>query len=49
MTVYALRRAIFVNYDLLFRDLLRLSMALCASHGGVTAGQRQVGLVMVKR
>ena len=49
MTVYALRRAIFVNYDLLFRDLLCLSMALCASHGGVTAGQRQVGLVMVKR
>ena len=49
MTVYALRRAIFVNYDLLFRDLLRLRMALCASHGGVTAGQRQVRLVMVKR
>ena len=49
MTVNALRRAILVNYDLFFRDLLRLSMALYASHGGVTAGQRQVGLVMVKR
>ena len=49
MTVYALSRAIFVNYDLLFRDLLGLSMALCASHGGVPAGQRQVRLVVVKR
>ena len=49
MAVYALSRAIFVNYDLLFGDLLRLSMALCASHGGVTTGQRQVGLVMVER
>lgn len=49
MAVYALRRTILVNYDLLFRNLLRLGMALCASHGGVTTGQRQVGLVMVKR
>ena len=49
MTVNALGRTIFVNYDLLFRNLLRLRMALCASHGGVTTGQRQVGLVMVKR
>jgi len=49
MAVYALSRAILVNYDLLFGDLLRLSMALCASHGGVATGQRQVGLVMVKR
>ena len=49
VTVYALSRTVLVNYDLLFRDLLCLSMALCASHGGVTTGQRQVGLVMVKR
>ena len=49
VAVYALGRTILVDYDLLFRDLLCLSMALCASHGGVTAGQRQVGLVMVKR
>jgi hypothetical protein len=49
MTVNALGRTILVNYDLLIRNLLRLSMALCASHRGVTAGQRQVGLVMVKR
>ena len=49
MTLYALRWTILVNYNLLFRNLLRLRMALCASHRGVTAGQRQVGLVMVKR
>lgn len=49
MTVNALGRTILVDYDLLLRNLLRLSMALCASHRGVTTGQRQVGLVMVKR
>ena len=49
MTVYAFSRTILVNYDLFFPDFLRLRVALCASHGGVPAGQRQVRLVVVKR
>ena len=49
VTVYALRRTVLIDYDLFFSDLLCLRMALCASHVGMTPGQRQVGLVMVKR
>jgi len=49
MAVYTLSRTILVNDNLLFRDLLGLRMALCASHVGMATGQRQVGFVMVKR
>ena len=48
MAVRTLQRGVFVDHDLLAFDNLGLLVALVAGHVGVTAGERQMRLVVVK-